>query len=74
MQRATTITYDNTQTKDSLGNGFNKATFVMNNDNTNDVDVDDADFWQKVLPEVSSFNWLFSTYFSYINTFASTNL
>lgn len=50
LQRATTITYDSTQPKDSLGNGFNKATFVMSENN--DVDLDDADFWSKVLPEV----------------------
>lgn len=57
LERATTITYDNTQNKDSLGNGFNKATFVMNDNN--DVDLDDADFWSKVLPEVLSFFFLF---------------
>ena len=51
LQRATTITYDSAHPRDSLGNGFNKATFVMN-ENTTDVDLDDADFWSKILPEV----------------------
>ncbi|GAM22173.1 hypothetical protein SAMD00019534_053480 [Acytostelium subglobosum LB1] len=49
LERSTTISFD-TKNKPTNLSGFSKATFASN-ENDMDVDIDDENFWEKVLPE-----------------------